>query len=63
MFKNRDGVSWSEAIDGKELPLLAALENAVGFGMPTIISCIPGKLAFFEAEQEVLPSHRFILKR
>lgn len=56
-------ISWSETIDGKELPLLAALEKAVGYGMPSIISCIPGKLAFFEAEQEVLPSPRFILKR
>ncbi|MEM4992581.1 hypothetical protein WKH56_08570 [Priestia sp. SB1] len=56
-------VSWNEEIDGKELPLLTALEKAVGYGMPTIIACIPNKLAYFEAEQEVLPSPRFILQR
>lgn len=56
-------ISWDEEIDGKELPLLTALENAVGMGMPSIISCIPNKLAYFEAEQEALPSPRFILKR
>ncbi|MFC0270435.1 hypothetical protein ACFFIX_03045 [Metabacillus herbersteinensis] len=56
-------ISWDDEIDGKELPLLTAFENAVGMGMPSIISCIPNKLAYFEAEQEVLPSPRFILKR
>jgi len=56
-------VSWNEEIDGKELSLLTALEKAVGYGMPTIIACIPNKLAYFEAEQEVLPSPRFILQR
>ncbi|WP_026692042.1 hypothetical protein [Peribacillus kribbensis] len=56
-------ISWDEEIDGKELPLLTALEHAVGMGMPSIISCIPDKLAYFEAEQEVLPSPRFLLKR
>lgn len=55
-------ISWDED-DGKELPLLKALEISVGMGMPSIISCIPNKLAYFEAEQEVLPSPRFILKR
>ncbi|SNT49388.1 hypothetical protein SAMN05444672_13344 [Bacillus sp. OK838] len=56
-------ISWDEDIDGKELPLLTALEKAVGMGMPSIISCIPNKLAYFEAEQEALPSPRFLLKR
>lgn len=56
-------ISWDEEIDGKELPLLTALEHVVGMGMPSIISCIPDKLAYFEAEQEVLPSPRFLLKR
>jgi hypothetical protein len=56
-------ISWDEEIDGKVQPLLTALEHAVGMGMPSIISCIPDKLAYFEAEQEVLPSPRFLLKR
>lgn len=56
-------ISWSESINGKEISLLTALEKAVGLRMPTIISCIPNKLAYFEAEQEVLPSPRFILSK
>lgn len=56
-------ISWSEIIDGKELPLLTALEEVVGMGMPSIISCIPNKVGYFQAEQEVLPPPRFILKR
>lgn len=56
-------ISWDEEIDGKELLLLTALEHTVGMGMPSIISCIPNKLAYFEAELEVLPSPRFLLKR
>ncbi|MCK1985803.1 MULTISPECIES: hypothetical protein [Peribacillus] len=56
-------ISWDEDIDGMEIPLLTALEKVVGMGMPAIISCIPNKLAYFEAEQEVLPSPRFLLKR
>ncbi|WP_245629851.1 hypothetical protein [Domibacillus robiginosus] len=56
-------ISWDEEIDGKELSLLTALEYAVGMGMPSIVSCISDKLAYFEAEQEVLPSPRFLLKR
>ncbi|MGG3662492.1 hypothetical protein [Bacillus gobiensis] len=56
-------ISWDEEIDGNKLPLLTALENTLGMGMPSIISCIPNKLAYFEAEQEVLPSPRFLLKK
>lgn len=56
-------ISRNEEIDGKELPMLTALEKAVGYGMPTIIACIPNKLAYFEAEQEVLPSPRFVLQK
>jgi hypothetical protein len=56
-------ISWCEELDGKELPLLTALEKAVGFGMPSIVSCIPGKLAYFEAEQDFGATPRFMLKR
>lgn len=41
---------WPE-VDGKVLPLLDALEKVVGVGMGTFLSCIPGRLAFFEGEQ------------
>jgi len=56
-------LSYSEKVDGKELPLQEALEHAVGFGFPSIISCIPGELAYFEAEQAYGSPPRFILKR
>ncbi|MCH4826925.1 hypothetical protein [Planococcus halocryophilus] len=56
-------LSYSEKIDGKELPLQEALEHAVGFGFPSIISCIPGELAYFEAEQGFGSPPRYILKR
>lgn len=56
-------LSYNEKIDGKELPLQEALEQAVGFGFPSIISCVPGELAYFEAEQDFGPSPRYILKR
>lgn len=56
-------LSYNENIDGKKLPLLEALEHAVGFGFPSIISCIPGELAYFEAEQVYGSPPRYILKR
>ncbi|USK32567.1 hypothetical protein LIT25_18470 [Bacillus sp. F19] len=56
-------ISFNEEIDGKEVPLLDALEQAVGFGFPSIISCILGKLAYFEAEHELGATPRYILNR
>ena len=41
-------------MDAQELQLEAALENVIGRGMGTILSCIPGKLAYFEGEDESL---------
>jgi hypothetical protein len=54
---------WNHTIDGKHMSLSSALEVAVGKGSPSIISCIPGKLAYFEAEQVYGPPPRYILKR
>jgi hypothetical protein len=51
-------ISEDPAIDQKELPLLEALKQIVGRGMGTVLSCIPGCLAFVETEDE-----RFILER
>lgn len=56
-------ISWNQAIDGQYLPLKAALENAAGLGMPSIISCLPDKLLYFESEQEYGCPARFILKK
>lgn len=44
--------------DQKELSLMDALEEIVGRGIGTVLSCIPGRLAFVETEDE-----RFILER
>jgi hypothetical protein len=51
-------ISEDPALDQKELPLLEALKQIVGRGMGTVLSCIPGRLAFVETEDE-----RFILER
>jgi hypothetical protein len=51
-------ISEDPALDQKELPLVEALKQIVGSGMGTVLSCIPGRLAFVETEDE-----RFILER
>ncbi len=45
--------------DGDDTELLAALKQVVGCGQGTVLSCIPGKLAFFEGEV----MERFLLVR
>jgi hypothetical protein len=54
-------ISSRESIDGQELPLKTALSLAVGYGMPSLISCVPYKLAYFEGEQAFGPPKRYIL--
>jgi len=51
-------ISEDPALDQKEVPLVEALKQIVGQGMGTVLSCIPGRLAFVETEDE-----RFILER
>lgn len=51
-------VSEDPRLDQKELPLVEALTEVVGRGIGTVLSCIPGRLAFVETEDE-----RFILER
>jgi hypothetical protein len=51
-------ISEDPRLDQKEFPLLEALKEIVGSGMGTVLSCIPGRLAFVETEDE-----RFILER
>lgn len=53
MSDNRD-------IDGREMSLLSALNKTVGMGAGTFISCIPGKLGYFELEDL---GERYILER
>ncbi len=52
-------IFWENAeLDGKEIDLQTALKETVGRQMGTFISCIPGKLAYFEDEDG-----RYILER
>jgi hypothetical protein len=45
-------ISEDKSIDGCALPLEVALQHIWGRGIGTIISCIPGKLGYFEDEEE-----------
>jgi len=51
-------ISENDNLDGKEVDLSEALEMIVGYDMGTILSCILGRLAYFEDEDE-----RWILER
>jgi hypothetical protein len=51
-------ISENRKLDAKEFELDFALAEIVGCGMGTILSCVPGKLAFVESEDG-----RFILER
>ncbi len=50
--------SESSKLDTKEMDLLEALKEVVGYGMGTFPSCLPGQLAYFEDEED-----RWILQR
>lgn len=47
-------------IDGRDMPLREALEATVGYGMGTLISCVPGRLGYFEGEGK---NARFLLEK
>src|SRR5712671_3417997 len=47
------------SLDGKEMELLPALKKVVGYGMGTMISCLPGRLGYFEGELR----ERYILQK
>ena len=51
-------ISEDSKLDGREMDLEEALKRCIGWGMGTILSCVPGKLAYFEDEQD-----RYILQR
>jgi hypothetical protein len=53
-------LSEDDALDGRRMPLTDALAAVVGYGMGTFISCVPGRLAFYEEEG---PGVRYILER
>jgi hypothetical protein len=37
-------------LDGRQMELAAAIDEVVGGGQGTFVSCVPGKLAYFEGE-------------
>lgn len=47
-------------LDGREMDLREALEEIVGLGAGTIVSCKPGRLAYYETED---PEERYLLER
>jgi hypothetical protein len=51
-------VSEENALDGREIPLATALKTVVGSGRGAFLSCLPGRLAYFEDEDD-----RWILER
>ena len=53
-------VGGSHELDGRDLSLVEALNRVIGSGHGTLISCVPGHLAFYEGEEA---KDRFILAR
>jgi hypothetical protein len=43
-------ISENSTLDAQEMELVKALEETIGQDMGTFLSCIPGKLAYFENE-------------
>jgi hypothetical protein len=43
-------ISADEALDGQEMLLGAALDRVVGSFFGTFLSCLPGKLGYFNGE-------------
>ncbi len=52
-------VSENSGLDGRELPLAEALTATIGYGMGTLISCLPGRLAYYESDE---PGGRYVLR-
>ena len=52
-------VSENSDLDGNSLPLREALDRVVGQGFATVISCLPGRLGYYEGEG---PRNRLILR-
>ncbi|MGU7369553.1 hypothetical protein [Bacillus cereus] len=56
-------MSLNEDVDGRHLPLHIAVEKIAFYGLSSIISCVPDKLAYFQAEQDYGSRERYLLKR
>ena len=62
--KGAPGAVWitseNRDLDGREMPMLDALNEVVGRQFGTFLTCIPGRLAYFEGE---VMGDRWILER
>jgi hypothetical protein len=47
-------ISENPSLDGREMELQSILEEVLGSGNATILSCVPGRLAYFNDEHESL---------
>ena len=52
-------ISEDRSLDGRSLPLSEAMESIWGRCMGSVLSCVPGKLAFFRGEE--MKSERLLL--
>ena len=50
-------------LDGREVPLAEAVAALAGRGLPVLLVCRPGALAYFEPEYESGAGRRYILQR
>jgi hypothetical protein len=46
-------------LDGSLMPVADALNRVVGHGCGTFLSCVPGKLGYYEGED---PEERYLLR-
>lgn len=53
-------ISSNTDLDRREMLLSDALDNIVGQGYGTFLSCIPGELAYFEGEEK---NERYVCRR
>jgi len=44
-------ISTDSELDGRELPLQNALEEIVGCGFGSYVSCVAGRLGYYESEE------------
>ncbi len=53
-------MSSCDELDGREIDLAEALRSVIGRGIGTFVSCMPGRLAYFESEER---NERYICYR
>jgi hypothetical protein len=46
-------LSSCDELDGQEMDLAEALRSVIGRGVGTFVSCVPGRLAYFESEEKM----------